>query len=362
MKGELRSLTAARGIAAWLVVFYHIRSGASWAPAWLMEFAHKGYLAVDFFFLLSGFVIYLSAHRALLRDGTTAIGPFLARRFARIYPLYGFMLALTLLFVLAVEWTGGNANGYPWRELPLHIAMIQNWGLTDTLTWNHPAWSISAESAAYLLFPLLVLGTPIAKASRPQLLAGMILSLGLLALILHLAGEATLGHDIPRFGLIRCLTEFACGAMLCAFWMRGPDGEPHAFVLSMAGVAMFWGLWATGLSSEIWAFPAGAACLILTLAHASAFSRNPLHRRGFQILGEISYATYLAHFMLYIWFKIVFVSDPRVVPPMLMLSFLGFTLAASFLLHHWIEKPGRKWVGAKPIRPKTLRNVRNEAR
>lgn len=346
MTGELRSLTAARGLAAWLVVFYHIRSGADWAPQWLLEMASKGYLAVDFFFLLSGFVIYLSAHRTMLRDGRAAIPSFLARRFARIYPLYGFMLALTVLFAMALALTGGSTEGYPWRELPLHIAMMQNWGFTQNLAWNHPAWSISAEAAAYLLFPLLVLHTPMARARRPNLLAAMILTLALLGFVLTSNGERTLGGYIPTYGLIRCLTEFACGAMLCAFWMRGPDGEVHAFALSLAGVAMFWGLWLAGLSSEIWVFPAGAACLILALAHASGFRRNPLHWRGFQTLGEISYATYLSHFMLYIWFKIAFVQDPDAVPPMQALAFLALTLAASFLLHYGIEKPGRHWVQA----------------
>ncbi|AUW59250.1 acyltransferase [Sphingobium sp. SCG-1] len=346
MTGELKSLTAARGLAAWLVVLYHIRSGANWAPDWLFAFASKGYLAVDFFFLLSGFVIYLSAHRAMLRDGTAAIAPFLIRRFARIYPLYGFMLALTLLFVLLLHATGDDPQGYPMRELPLHIAMLQNWGFTEKLAWNHPAWSISAEMAAYLLFPIIILGTPISETRRPNLLAAMILTLATLFVILHFNGETTLGRDIPHFGLLRCLAEFTCGVLLCAFWLRGPDGEVYAFGLSLGGVAMFWGLWLTGLASELWAFPAGAACLILALAHSSAFRHNPLHIKPLITLGEISYGTYLSHFMLYVWFKIIFVADPHAVPPILMLSFLALTLAASFLLHHWIEKPGRDWAMA----------------
>ncbi|MGK2910001.1 MAG: acyltransferase family protein [Sphingobium sp.] len=344
MTGELRSLTAARGIAAWLVVLYHIRSGASWAPHWLIAAASKGYLAVDFFFLLSGFVIYLSAHRAMLKDGPAAIKPFLLRRFARIYPLYGVMLALTVLFALILEAVRGAADGYPWRELPLHVAMLQNWGLTDQLSWNHPAWSISAETAAYLIFPLLVLGTPISYARRSNLLAGMILTLTALAVIMMENGETILGGDIPQFGLIRCLAEFTCGAMLCAFWLRGPDREIHAFGISLAGVAMFWGLWLAVGVSEIWAFPAGAACLILALAHASSFRGNPLHWSGLQTVGEISYATYLSHFMLYIWFKIAFVDDPMAVSPLLMLSYLALTLIASFALHSFVERPGREWV------------------
>jgi len=353
--GELRSLTSARGIAAWLVVIYHIRSGANWAPAWLMEFAHKGYLAVDFFFLLSGFVIYLSAHKAMLSGGAGAVPAFLARRFARIYPLYGVMLGLTVAFALLLRATGREDGNYPWAELPLHIVMMQNWGFTPALSWNHPAWSISAEFAAYLLFPLLILCTPITRLRRPNLLAAMIVLLAILHLALNAFGEQTLGGDIPRFGLLRCLIEFSCGALLCAFWLRGPDRDGRAMAIAFAGATMFWSQWLLGLGSETWAFPAGAACLILALAHASTLRRNPLHWAPLHYLGEISYATYMAHFMLFIWFKIAFVTDARAIPPVTMAAFLALAFAASVLLYHLVERPGRRWLGAfrlrAPVRP-----------
>lgn len=352
MSLELRSLTSARGLAAWLVVLYHVRGGVmGWMPAPLLALIHKGYLAVDFFFLLSGFVIYLSAHRALLREGAAAVPAFLMRRFARIYPLYGVMLGLTLLFVLLLGATGRPTAGYPLPELPLHIAMIQNWGFTPDLSWNHPAWSISAEFAAYLLFPALVLWTPIPRARRANLLGAMMLAIALLFLLLDRGGQATLGGDIARFGLVRCLVEFSCGAMLCAFWLRGPDSDARALGLSLVGTIMFWGLWLAGLGSEIWAFAAGAACLILALAHASGLRRNPLHWRGFLYLGEISYATYLCHFMLFIWFKIAFVRDPADVGPLTLAGFLVLTFAASAALHHGVERPGRRLV--QGFRPRT---------
>lgn len=349
MKGELRSLTSARGLAAWLVVLYHIRAGTPWLADPLMALAHKGYLAVDFFFLLSGFVIYLSAHRDLLRDGPAAIPAFLGRRIARIYPLYALILAGTVVFALLLRATGRDAGDYPWPELPLHVAMTQNWGFTDALSWNHPAWSISAESAAYLLFPLLVLGTPISRARRPNLLAGMILSIAILFAWMRWGGHATLGADIPANGLMRCLTEFSCGALLCAFWLRGRDCDRRSLLLSLAGVALFWGLWLAGWGAEAWAFPAGAACLILTLAHASGLARNPLHWRPFLYLGEISYATYLAHYMAWIGFKILFVRDAADVPPGQVALFLAMLLGLSALLHHGVERPGRRWL-SRPAR------------
>lgn len=351
MKGELRSLTTARGLAAWLVVLFHIRSGAvAWAPDMLMRVGDKGYLAVDFFFLLSGFVIYLSAHRAMLRDRAAAVPAFLGRRFARIYPLYGVILAATILFAGLLQATGRDDPNYPWAELPLHIAMMQNWGFTELLRWNHPAWSISTEFAAYLLFPLLVIWTPISRARRPNLLGAMMLTIALMFLVLDWKGQVDLGSDIPRFGLIRCLAEFSCGSMLCAFWLIGPDRDPRAMLIAFSGAVMFWSLWALGLGNEIWAFPAGAACFILALAHASCLRRNPLHWRPLVYLGEISYATYLVHYMLFIWFKIVLVKDADDISPALLGLFLLLTFAASVLLHHGVEKPGRRWFGGISLR------------
>lgn len=162
---QLDGLTAVRGIAAWFVVLYHIRASTPWLPDGVMALAHKGYLAVDFFFLLSGFVIWLSAREDFAARGLAATGAFLRRRMARIYPLYAVMLALTILFAALVHTTGRDMDNYPWAELPLHILMLQNWGFTDALSWNHPAWSISTELAAYLLFPLIAL-LPLARAPR----------------------------------------------------------------------------------------------------------------------------------------------------------------------------------------------------
>ena len=74
--GELRALTSVRGIAAWFVVLYHIRlSIAGLSPDWVAVFA-KGYLAVDFFFLLSGFVIWLTWSDRLRAGGWRMEGGF----------------------------------------------------------------------------------------------------------------------------------------------------------------------------------------------------------------------------------------------------------------------------------------------
>ncbi len=358
-QAHLDSLTCARGIAAWLVVLYHIRSGMSWLPQEMLAFFAKGYLSVDFFFLLSGFVIYLSSHRALLKEGAAGIRPFLQRRLARIYPLYAVLLLLTIIFAALLTASGRDASNYPWRELPLHLFLMQNWGFTQALSWNHPAWSISTEMAAYLLFPLLVLATPIARASRSLLLVGIALSIGMMGLWLYSAGLRNLGEWIAHYGLIRCLFEFTAGTMLCAFWLQCEDGPQRPPILIAAAILIAMGaIWRLLPWTEFWAFPLMAAALIFLLAQIGRAQARRTDRRRASLLmraltyvGEISYATYLSHMMLFIWFKIAFVDDAAHIPPWQMGMFLLLVLGASVFFYHLIEKPGKQlfalWFGSR---------------
>jgi len=346
---QLDGLTIARGLAAWLVVLFHIRSGMPWLPDAAHTIIDKGYLAVDFFFLLSGFVIYLSAHKVMQDEGMAAIPAFLRRRFARIYPLHAVILGATLLFVLLLTATGRDTSGYPWWELPLHITLTQNWGFTEHLSWNHPAWSISTEFAAYLFFPVIILATPITRAPRWLLALGMIASIALMAAWLYLSGLTILGETISKYGLIRCLFEFSAGTMLCAFWLQCQDkSEKWPSLVATAIIALSAALWASHAANELWAFPSIAACSIFLIAQASrhynaATASSPM--RALLYVGEISYATYLAHFMLFIWFKIALVEEATNIPPWQIAFFLVLTLLASVILYHGIEKPGRRILG-----------------
>lgn len=344
---QLDSLTAARGIAAWLVVLFHIRSGIPWLPAPVLTVIHKGYLAVDFFFILSGFVIWLSAREAFQGEGWRAYPAFLRRRMARIYPLYAVILLLTIAFAALLGLTGRAAGNYPWAELPLHILMLQNWGFTPALSWNHPAWSISTEFAAYLLFPVLVaVIAPIARA--PKWLMGAALGgmIAAMAAWMDALGYTGLGGYIVRTGLGRCLSEFSIGCLLCALWLRGADTVSRTLAL-VAGIGGALG-WAVGILSELIAFPTCAAACIYLLAEYSRSGRGTA--RPLVTLGEISYATYLSHFMLFIWFKIAVVKNAANIPPHQIALYLLITLAASVLLYHGVEKPGRRLGSPAPNR------------
>ncbi len=347
---ELRALTSVRGIAAWFVVLYHIRYAIAGLPDPALHALGKGYLAVDFFFLLSGFVIWLSYGRRLREGGFSAIPEFLKRRIARIWPLHLFVLAGAVALAALLAATGRHVEAeFPFAELPLHLLLLQNWGFTHALSWNDPAWSISAEMAAYLLFPLLAL------AINWQRVPGwaVVVTIAALAVLLHgvmtRGGADNLGSDIPRFGLIRCAIEFAAGTAVCALWQRWRSRPVLPATLSALAAAILLAAWALGMPETL-AVPLAFAATLLTLALTSGLGRNPLEGRALHWLGEISYATYLGHFLLWFAFKLALVSDPHDVPLPLIALYLALVLASSAALYHWVERPAQQWVNQLPSR------------
>jgi peptidoglycan/LPS O-acetylase OafA/YrhL len=343
-RADLPALTGIRGLAAWFVVLYHIRLGAApYLPAWADFALSKGYLAVDLFFMLSGFVLWLNYSDRLRRDGLKAVPKYLGRRVARVWPLHLFMLAAMVVFASAVAAAGElNPVHYPWAELPLHLLLVHNWGFTSGLTWNDPSWSISGEAAAYLLLPLLVLAIDWRKISPAWAVAALLLLAFLLSGVMAWNGAPLLGQDVPRFGLLRAVTEFTMGTIVCALWRLWAEKAGRAAALACGLVAGALLLGFATAAPETLVVPIFLAGLLLVLALTAGLSGNPLAARPIFYLGEISYSTYLVHFLLYIVFKILFVEDPANVPPPLIGLFLLLTLIASVALYHGVERPAQR--------------------
>ncbi len=337
---ELRALTGGRGIAAWLVVLYHVRTALPPLPASAAAVIARGYLAVDFFFLLSGFVIWLTWHDRLRTPG--AVATFLRKRIARIWPLHLAMLASAVALALALRVTGRDDPAFPFAELPLHLLLVQNWGFTGALAWNDPAWSISAEAAAYLLFPLLAVATDWRRWPGWALLA----TAAALLLALHLAmhGQPRLGSHIPRFGLTRCLAEFTVGGIVCVLWLRRPAIAAPAALAALLLAALHLG------APETLVVPAAFAALLLALASTAGRRGNPLESRMIHRLGEISYATYLSHFLLWKAFRLAVVTGP--VTPLQLAGYLLLVLVASAMLYDRLERPAQTWLNRLSLRPK----------
>ena len=337
--GELRALTGVRGIAAWFVVFYHIRLSIAGLPTALRDVFAKGYLAVDFFFLLSGFVIWLTWNDRLRTGGIAGVPRFLQKRLARIWPLHLVTLAGAVALALVLRATGRDDPQFVFPELPLHVVLLQNWGFTRHLAWNDPAWSISAELAAYLLFPVLVMAVDWRRVPSAMLLA----LAGLLLLALHLAIDSpTLGTDIPRYGLLRCLIEFTTGSIVCALWLRWRTAHVAIGAATFIASALII-MWFAGVPETL-VVPALFAMLLMILALTTGRSHNPFETQAIHFLGEISYATYLSHFILWKAFKLAFVTDASAVSSALIALYLALVLLASIALYHLVERPAQRWL------------------
>lgn len=343
-RGELRALTSVRGIAAWFVVFFHIRFALG-LPDPELHLLAKGYLAVDFFFLLSGFVIWMTWSERIRAGGPAAVLGFLRRRVARVWPLHLFMLGTGVAIAAALELTGRGSDQFPWHELPLHVLLLQNWGFTEHLTWNDPAWSISCELGAYLIFPLLALAIDWRRVPSWAVIAAIAALLGLLHAIFASRGAWALGQEITSLGLVRCVIEFAAGTAIAALWLRWRE-QWRAPALAAAALALVLAAgWALGLP-ETFAAPATFAALLLALGLTAARRGNPLEAGWIHYLGEISYATYLSHYLLWFAFKLAFVENEHAVPWPLVGGFLLLVLLASIALYHLVERPAQRWVNA----------------
>jgi peptidoglycan/LPS O-acetylase OafA/YrhL len=112
----------------------------------MLAFVARGYLGVDFFFVRSGYIITHVYFASLASPHSGAVWIFLWHRFTRLYPVHITVLA-GLVAIVSLAGIAGYVLNNP-----------QDWGVTQSPGWNVPAWSISAEWFAYLLFPLLAPG------------------------------------------------------------------------------------------------------------------------------------------------------------------------------------------------------------
>ncbi len=352
---QLGALTGIRGTPAWYVVLFHTRAALyGTLPDWAMRIAHKGYLAVDLFFILSGFVLWHTYGAKLRGTGWGGAARFWWRRVARIWPLHMVILGVFVMLAALLSVTGRDTSMYPWRELPLHILLVQNWGLTPALSWNDPAWSISSEMGAYVAFPLVVALAPWSRMRTATLVALGIALLGAVWLYFAVQGVGVLGYEVTRLGLVRCLLEFWLGNVLCLLWQRWRS-IPHMATAGWAAlVVLLEGGVVLGLPETSY-IPASFAALIFALAVDEGRPARLLGSRLLVWLGEISYSTYLVHFLLFVLFKLAFVRGAPHIGYAQLAAYGALVLLASVVLYYGVEKPAQRWLNGLLSKPSALR-------
>jgi peptidoglycan/LPS O-acetylase OafA/YrhL len=337
---QLNSLTSIRGIAAWWVVLFHFGSYIEpYVPSSVYGLISRGYLAVDLFFCLSGFVIFMNYGTIDIKSAA-ACKIFYTKRIAKIYPLhlsaiglYLGLVGLLTLFHRPIPW-----ESYSIKSLFFNLLLVQDWDVLKQLSWNNPSWSISAEFAAYLLFPVLAL--VVRPASKHIWYGGLVIGGALILLNLCYAREAyDLGGAITTFGVIRCASQFTIGAVLAAIYLRNPS-PGRSVKLTLFAAAFLFFLAGLYVLESIF-IPIGWAALVLYLAFNDETSRL-LRFRLLVFIGEISYATYMVHYFIRELFKLALVRENQVTPAAYIILTFLIIMIFSVALYRLVEKPAQR--------------------
>ncbi len=295
-------LQSLRGVAALVVLLFHI-------PAWYPPFSdantlRNGYLMVDLFFVLSGFVL-MHAYGASISNGK-ALFNFGLLRLGRLYPVHLLFLLLFLAveiarYILATRFGIVGPNARPsFQENGLsafvqNLLLIQALGFTgDATTFNGPSWSISTEFYTYVLFGAGILTLTLKNFGRVAL-----------AIVMVTMGALVLGHDaIGNYRFVtECLAGFFIGT-LSYFVYRSMRGRLQTIDWPVALLVCIFALMYAKAPGSVWdvlMFPMSALLVLSLVLTPGSWTGVLLNSRPVQWLGEISYSLYMCHaFMLWL--------------------------------------------------------------
>ena len=370
------ALESLRGIAALIVAINHIR----WMnPTYHWTFVRHGYLMVDFFFVLSGFVIYHSYGQKI--SSGRDLGRFMWLRFGRLYPLHLAML-LAFLGLEGSTWLKGFITGSAgqvpaftlnsgWAFLT-NIFLVQAIGIYDHLTFNSVSWSIGTEFYTYLLFAFILLFA----RNNFTLIGTSILLIFSSIFVILLAGKTDLSFNYD-YGMFRCIPSFFLGVVTYKIYELfsllqdrdiGKKKErtfptllyPFAVIASIGLV-----LCVKDIQYSDFLFPPLAALLILSLTILpNDLINRVLNLRPFLWLGKTSYSIYMVQLFVFFFCESILkdVFKASIVEPqgekffypaeyqgmgiftnsLFVCLAIVAILVLSHFTYHWIEAPCRR--------------------
>ena len=366
--GEIKALSGLRIVAAVWVVLFHFRPWLEQvAPGFRSALApvlNCGAQGVDLFFMLSGFVLtwnYLDRMGESFSIRSTL--HFLWLRLARVWPVYLVTLHLALAWIIFTLYVGHlpspaadqlNAVSYV-RQ----VVLVQLWfqPFFDGSSWDGPAWSISAEWLAYLLFGVLVLAIfRISRATRARGLLWLAIVASLPPALLLLAT----GHFYtPWSWLPRTIMQFTAGALACAAVRKLQPTDRARRIAGHLSLAL--GVGIVGILYLLDANPVPKVSdssglvdvlfvpLVVTLAIGVGTLPRLLSTRIMVYGGYISFSLYMVHELVHTawnWFTAEFeiVLTPSWSAKLIVVGVLGVAVLGAAALYHFVEEPARIWM------------------
>jgi peptidoglycan/LPS O-acetylase OafA/YrhL len=369
MKGEIKALTGLRIVASVWVVLFHFRPMVADVSPDVREnlapVLNCGAQGVDLFFILSGFVLTLNYLDRMGQSWSLrATVHFLWLRLARVWPVYLVTLHLAAAWFILTLHVGHTPSLDVGRLTAIsyvrQVLLVQLWfqPFFDLSSWDGPAWSISAEWLAYLLFAGLVLVIfRIQHATRARGLILLAVAASLPPVLLLLSSGV---FYTPWSWLPRIVTQFAAGAVACAAVrrLRPTDrGRRIAGYLSLLLVAAIVGILylldafpITGVYDSAGVVDLLFVPLVITLAIGAGSLPRLLSTRLMVYAGEISFCLYMVHELVHTswtWAVINFQLHPWEQDSPWKWNIFGLLAIAvglSILLYHVVEEPARRWM------------------
>ena len=348
--GYQSEIQGLRAVAVLLVVLFHL---------WPSLFP-GGYIGVDVFFVISGYLITGHLYREVSTTGTLSLRRFWARRIRRLLPAALLVLTVsavaTVLFLPATIWTQTA------RQIAASALYVQNWALAadaidymahdDMPTLAQHFWSLSVEEQFYVFWPLLILGLAVltgrstsrrTTTTRTTLLLGLGVT-GVLSLVWSVVATAD-NQATAYFATPTRVWEFVAGGLVAVAAGSGIRSHKVPGVLGWLGLLaiVVAALVFTGRSS----FPGWIALLpvlgtVAVIVHGATTSRFTAARwlslRPMTFIGDISYSVYLWHWPLIIVIPYLTGVDLRTLDK---IGILGATVLLAWLSKILVEDPLR---------------------
>jgi len=379
-KDRLHLLDVTRGLAALAVVMSHWRhffyrkgelpasvdvaSFPAYEVLWPMY--RYGWIAVDYFFVVSGFVFFW-LYASKISNRHIGFQSFALLRISRLYPLH----LATLLLVVWLQWTYKSETGeyfvYQFNDglhFVLNLFMASHWGFQSGDSFNGPIWSVSVEVASYGAFfvAACLLGNRLLRVFLPLIGAFAFSASGVnpplaKALVLFFVGGAV--FELSRTFVVR--TRPAAAALLCIVavsWILSIAAvAPGAgFPQSLGGLpATLWaqhGHIASRLYTSFWLFP------ITVYAVYAVDNMKLFSVRSLSWLGDISYSSYLIHFPLQLIAVLLIhwmgMSTDVFLDWRVLVLFYAVLIALSVAVHKHFERPLQAWLRSALASPRTV--------
>jgi peptidoglycan/LPS O-acetylase OafA/YrhL len=312
MDQRIKELDGIRGIAILLVICFHTFKRASYLSANpILHFFTKltliGWIGVDIFFVLSGFLI--TSILLKTREDRNYFKNFYARRILRISPLYYLILAIVVCYIVVMEPETSSATV---KALPYFLLNLQNWlaihGGFPTL-YLQVTWSLAIEEQYYLFWPLLVYFLK----KRTLIMASLgIILLSLVARLLEIWLDPQNAFYFMYYSTITRLDALVLGALIAILFIEPgiwkerltraafPTLLVTTILISFVVFApnspvLYNDVWIRFIGYPIVAIAGGALLVTAITQDASSLIRRLLRNKVLIFFGKYSYALYLLH-------------------------------------------------------------------